>query len=891
MAATLANLVLIRSQKAEALGDYYDRLIAYPDRAEGRPPWMGSRTRTGVYVQPEVRVAERSPVREEPAALRPEPDDLYGEHLRKGDPVPWRGELRRTLRHTTNPAPNTSSPVFPWRAVLLGPPGQGKSLTSEMSVRLLARLARRQLTTARVPLDQLPLPIVVSLAKLSDPKRERGPDQTPEAGLRQALHGLLLHEGRLTRAAADYLAAHAHESRAWIFLDGLDEATPNQATLLDYFEVLQRWSCQVVLSSRPYGYDAWRLPFTVREYRLNPFTREQASTFIRRWFSEEAGAGRLENLRQRNEAVRRLSEVPYLLTLLCGVAVSQDIPEMVTRGQLYESALELALGGEERAADWWPLLQALGLAMFEANHRQPRMSREDLLNRIADSEDRPDPLTEKSDSLATDASVPESGRRGLAKRLLAELSHARVLVRLTGDGLHGFGHRSIPAFLAARCLMRRQEPAELARRFREDHEQWWESGLLAGSWLAAKADGSVWKLLDALCPAECDESARQGSDDIPFRLAWLAGEIVLENQLNAERGMRSAESGTRNSKPETRNTLLIDRIRAWLVALIESGRLPVKERARAGEVLGWIGDPRRGVGLRLDGLPDILFTDVELPAGKFRLGETGEVVEITRPYRIAKYPVTVAQYQAFVDAGGYDEARYWPEAESVDVWRRSAADGKGEVKDWYEAYTDIDFWRRGPFFWGERFEHENQPVVGVTWYEATAFCRWLTERLNAGRAALPRRQVGIPNGGNGGGAPPPYLEVRLPHEAEWEQAARWNAKLRQADERTYPWGVSGMKAELGERCNCEMSGIDGTSAVGMFPCGMSECGALDLSGNVWEWCENWYETDGDARVVRGGSWVNDDLVDLSSAYRDFSDPCRHRSRYGFRCVWVGDSFR
>jgi len=320
-----------------------------------------------------------------------------------------------------------------------------------------------------------------------------------------------------------------------------------------------------------------------------------------------------------------------------------------------------------------------------------------------------------------------------------------------------------------------------------------------------------------------------------------------------------------------------------LAELITKESLHRVERAAAGRLLARLGDPRAGVGLiqegEAKGLPDIQFTGVWLPPVEgFLLGETGEVAEVgqPRPYQIAKFPVTVAQYAAFKQAGGYNKVEYWAEAIAAGHWRKNKDDWKGEVKDW----QGEDNSRRGPFSFRKQNEHENAPVMGVNWYEATAFLRWFTDQLKKHPDLRPpgwnARQHGQP-------------VVKLPHEAEWEQAARWNGK--KADGRKYPWGQEATDAELGERCNCVHSGIDSASAVGLFPRGQGECGAHDLCGNVWEWCENVYSNEGVARVLRGGSWFHDLTGNLSSTVRNCVHPRNHYGFYGFRCVVVGDSFR
>ena len=147
--------------------------------------------------------------------------------------------------------------------------------------------------------------------------------------------------------------------------------------------------------------------------------------------------------------------------------------------------------------------------------------------------------------------------------------------------------------------------------------------------------------------------------------------------------------------------------------------------------------------------------------------------------------------------------------------------------------------------------------MGVSWFEAKAFCSWLN---SLGHAAL-----GIEHG----------EEIRLATEAEWERAARG------AERRPWPW--AGKDENFAERCNSSPAGIGHTSAVGLFPSGNTPEGIADMSGNVWEWCEDYYDKSKSSRVVRGGSFFGKELS-LSPASRSLGSASGRVSNLGFRVV-------
>ncbi|MEN8180099.1 MAG: SUMF1/EgtB/PvdO family nonheme iron enzyme [Pseudomonadota bacterium] len=255
---------------------------------------------------------------------------------------------------------------------------------------------------------------------------------------------------------------------------------------------------------------------------------------------------------------------------------------------------------------------------------------------------------------------------------------------------------------------------------------------------------------------------------------------------------------------------------------------PPKRRLAIGDELAKLGDPRPGIGLDERGLPDIDW--VEIPAGPFIYGEGREQQEIDlKSFMISRYPITHLQFQAFIDAGGYKDKRWWKDLKKP----------KPEKSRW---------------------DQPNRPRTDMDWYEAVAFTRWLAAQLNQ--------------------------PIRLPTEQEWEKAARGT------DGRAFPWGdeyINGT-ANVDESSN-KGDYLEQTTAVGLYPQGQSPFNVMDMASNVWEWCLNKYDhpeqiepdTTGDSRVLRGGSWFNNPEF-ARAAFRGRLNPFVRDDDCGFRVV-------
>jgi formylglycine-generating enzyme required for sulfatase activity len=431
---------------------------------------------------------------------------------------------------------------------------------------------------------------------------------------------------------------------------------------------------------------------------------------------------------------------------------------------------------------------------------------------------------------------------------------AGLLVRHKHDA-YTFPHRTFQEFMAACYLVGMDDyPSEAAKLVEQAPDRWREVFTLAsGSAARTHRLGQAIAAVNALCPEEVSVTKA------PSREAFLRAELA---------GTSLLEIGLVGVGREPVGRAALERMRRWLAAALRADHVlkPV-ERAEAGNVLAKLNDPR----FRADAwfLPDEpLLGFVEIPQDAFRMGEGKEEHKLELPiYYIGRYPVTVAQFGAFVEAGGYREPHYWKEAQAAGIWQ------DGKVKGRLD-----DDPRVKPVEYGGSLESANHPVVGITWYEMVAYCRWLTEQLCAWQgtpeplARLLRKE---------------HWEVQLPSEAQWEKAARGT------DGRVYPW-VSDPDPN---RANYDKTGIGATSAVGCFPGGRSPYDVEDLSGNVWEWTRSLYRgypydpKDGrevldagsdQSRVLRGGAFSNVRYV--RCAWRNWDYPGSRSYDYGFRLV-------
>lgn len=373
---------------------------------------------------------------------------------------------------------------------------------------------------------------------------------------------------------------------------------------------------------------------------------------------------------------------------------------------------------------------------------------------------------------------------------------------------------------------------------------------------------------------------------------------------------------------------VVDQIRNAVAARMRDPRADLRERLAAGAALGRLGDPRLSAVTK--GTTSCLVPImVDVPEDEYIVGDDeayaylGQSIQHHQPahrvavaaFAIGQTPVTNAEWQRFVESGAYDDPAWWQGPDAA-AWRRGEGTAEGQranARFWrghfqtHPGYLDrvraegriaqerYEEWQsllalddsafeahlraihpdgpvRHPRYWREpALAGPNQPVVGICWYEARAYCAWLSAMT--GRA------------------------FRLPSEVEWEVAARGPAGHR------YAYGDDYRPLDGGNTLDTH---IRRTSPVGVFPEGDSPFGVVDMAGNVATWTASlWGDNDdvphfaypydgGDGRedplappsvrrIVRGGTWNGYETF-ARAAFRFNDHPANAHYNLGLRLV-------
>ena len=219
-------------------------------------------------------------------------------------------------------------------------------------------------------------------------------------------------------------------------------------------------------------------------------------------------------------------------------------------------------------------------------------------------------------------------------------------------------------------------------------------------------------------------------------------------------------------------------------------------------------------------------------------------------FLIAKYPITNAQYQRFLDdPGGYADITWWSYSPQATQWRKDHQKSKPTAFD-------------GP----------DLPRTRVSWFESMAFCAWLSSALESHNNQWKGEPFSIHSLG--------AWNVHLPTEQEWQRAVIGDMDWQ------YPWGN-----QLDEKRANYGKVVGHPTSVGSYPDGQSPCGAMDMLGNVWEWCQTAWGIESEDvngytyRIIKGGAWNVSNPEHLRVNDRYGHPPRGRLNDGGFRCTY------
>ena len=709
------------------------------------------------------------------------------------------------------------------KVVLLGEKGSGKSTAIQHLALCLAGDYMDDKTYWSERLNNMGwthglfIPIFISLSNFS-----KSPVIAPNAS---AIWDFIMSEYRAVNKSFGPMKKILDKGKAIILLDDLHRVSKENLTMvmkaiLD-FSILYPL-CRYIITCRERNYDAINsnmLP-GFRAVSLAPLMPKQIDMFIENLYEELRNLGYqiyddTENDLQNaihNSDLAQLGEIPRLLTQMAFLHISQGkLPD--NRVDFYSEVLKLFLNSRDKGnedsslSSEDPILNNIDFNILEKGlcemayfaFIEKEISHIEKTNAINIICDYLDGDTEKAIKYC-------------------DFSESTLeLIRSTDNNTLIFPNRPLQEFMVAQYMQRQHDfISKGIDNAREDFSKW--HNVIAMAIRLAGPDIGV-SAVRSLCPFEPPSKINKINEtEVDWYSIWMGAEALSELGLEKV-----------NERLERKEVL--ERIRKWLILLIESETLSIREKNEIGKLLSKLGDTR-------DGILTIKPYLIKIPKGCVMLGNDritkGHAYrfEINYDYYVSKYLVTNAQYEMFLS----DNPTHLLPYDEGNVWKAASRKPNSHFL--------------------------NHPVVGVSWDDANAYCRWLTKKLKTS-SILPENYI-----------------VRLPTDAEWMKMYRGGEQLLNSTPnlyptRLYPWGnewIDGYANEPDKKTSLYQ-----TTTVGIYPKGTTPYGILDACGNVLEWTSTSWGSDDieepgfppiynpldgrespnakGLRIVRGGSWL------------------------------------
>ena len=720
--------------------------------------------------------------------------------------------------------------------LILGQPGSGKTtLLKFYAMCCLDAEGRKQLE-----LEKPLIPLLVPLRQLVEFEAAASFAHAVSAWAKK-------HEQNL---APEQIETWLRSPGGLVLLDGLDEISDLSK---------RRAMCERIDSAiASYGASTFVLTCRFTGYReaegvtlyqphvqaaVRDFNAAQQEAFLKQWFRaaemESAEESELQNsarlqaleragrqkaeallaflLKEENRSLLKLAETPVLLQIMAILWKEGEGNLAGERVALYNRSIEFLLDLRDRAKKIEPLMSAdkarvvlRPLALWMQQERKDEAPASEIEQRIAVKlqEVRPD---------KTPSEFLEYYR-----------DRAGVLVG-AGAETFTFQHKSLREFLAAHEIAIQQKPDALVENFGED---WWRETILFSAGLTGpeifpkfirgflkheKNNGPTSPLLlqavreAAVAPLE------------PFAQALNDQRLVWQKRYNTLQCVRLLGAAKAGAKELVK-------------AALKDKQAQIRELAE-GILHEWDeAVPSTSVAVRGNRLFNPFELQAEyilLPGGKYKYSATRQEVVVPDMY-FAKYPVTNKRYRrfiAFLNGKAEEPLLRLSREQFAESLLLKAKETEGFVKYLGKDPAQWAKKLRSNYDDDKRFNDDEQPVVGVSWFAAVAYTHWLNELQ---RSTINDQQA--------------TRVFKLPTEEEWEWAASGGA-------RKYPWGTT---PEPNDKLANYGGKVGQTTPVGSYPDGATPEGLMDMAGNVWEWSEDLFGEGTvwgkEARALRGGSW-------------------------------------
>ncbi|MCO5189468.1 MAG: SUMF1/EgtB/PvdO family nonheme iron enzyme [Anaerolineae bacterium] len=721
------------------------------------------------------------------------------------------------------------------RVVLLADPGAGKSMTLEYIALMLA-LGQWQI---RLGFDAPYLPLLL-------PLRDFAADGSRTRSLNSYLLDYVADKYGFDAQLKEFVRLALENGNCAVLLDGLDEvgdaAEAGQLTRRQVVERVQRFAdtyCnerrrnRLIVTSRKEGYreamladvrhveiSALRPPEEIEHFLLRFYTalEQHDDPQLAREVAVARATSKVAGLLPQimgEDSVQLLATNPLLLTIL--VLIYENVGQLPNRRvKLYHICAKTLIASWRQAQtdkqsailqqlDEETVFNVMGRLAYWLHAHQPGGTA--LLVQW-----------QKQLVLALAAEEVEGNLQLIAETFLNFCRFEAGLLSERGVERFGFFHLTFEEYLAGYAIAHAEDAQEQEQMLQAHWQdpRWREVILLAAGEVGIVMNSKMLtrKLLDTMLALTASEVADEG------RAAVLAGRAL--HDIGAAAVPRRTVQRIHRELRETMQDWDVERNRPHAVPRMTS---PV--RHEAGLVLDL-----------LEWLPLDLHEWVRCQGCSDNGGDLW----------VGKYPVTNAQFELFMQAGGYENPVLWGGEDSEAwLWRveNHNVEWRGDLP-----VREPEYWRT------EQFGRKRRgfPVVGVSWYEAQAYCAWLSDLVrclaaNDGTVTAAEREL----------VSDLFADVeivRLLSDEEWTRVAGGESNDR------YPWDTAGRvtdrndKKTITARANVNESKIGQTSAVAQYPQGASvPFGLMDLAGNVWEWTQT--QRNENSRWLRGGSWNHD----------------------------------